>query len=90
MVTRSDIISWFAHAGITLICGVIGLIFGNLYAGLAFGVAFYLGREVAQHERKERGTHPLRGFYIANWSLDAKMDLAFPVLTAIILAILFT
>lgn len=87
---RSDVISWFAHAGITLIFGLIGLIIGNLYAGLAFGVAFYLGREVAQHERKERGSSPLRGFYIANWSLDAKMDLAFPVVAAIILVIVFT
>ena len=87
---KSDILSWFAHAGITLICGLIGLILGNLYAGLAFGVAFYLGREVAQHERKERGTHPLRGFYVQNWSLDARMDLLFPVVTAITLAIIFT
>lgn len=87
---KADIISWFAHAGITLVCGLIGLILGNLYAGLAFGVAFYLGREVAQHERKERGTHPLRGFYVQNWSFDAMMDLAFPVVTAIILAIVFS
>ena len=86
---RSDVISWFAHAGITLICGVIGLVLGNLYAGLAFGVAFYLGREVAQHERKERGTHPLRGFYVQNWSLDARMDLLFPVVTAIIMLFVF-
>ena len=89
MVTRADIISWFAHAGITLIFGLIGLILGNIYAGLAFGVAFYLGREVAQHERKERGSSPLRGFYIANWSLDARMDLLFPIVTAIIMLFVF-
>ena len=87
---KTDIISWLAHAAITAICGFVGLIVGNLYAGLALGVGFYLGREVAQHERKERGTNPLRGFYVWNWTLDAKMDLLFPIITAIILAIVFS
>jgi hypothetical protein len=86
---KSDVISWFAHAGITAVAGCVGLLFGNLYAGLAAGVFFYLGREVAQHERKERGDNPLRGFFVQNWSLDAKMDLLFPVGAAIILAIIF-
>jgi hypothetical protein len=87
---RANILSWFAHAVITALAGVIGLMIGNLYAGLAAGVFFYLGREVAQHERKEKGTHPFRGFYVRNWSLDAKMDLLFPVGAAIILAIALT
>jgi hypothetical protein len=86
---ESDVISWLAHAGITAVTGLIGLLLGNLYAGLAAGVFFYLGREVAQHERKERGCHPLRGFFVQNWSLDAKMDLLFPVGAATILAIIF-
>ena len=86
---KSDILSWFAHAGVTLVFGLIGLILGNVLVGLTFGVAFYLGREVAQHERKERGTNPLRGFYVQNWSLDARMDLLFPVVTAIIMLFVF-
>jgi len=83
---KSDILSWFAHAGITALLGLIGLLLGNLYIGLAAGVFFYLGREVAQHERKTRGCFA-RGFMIWQWSLDAKMDLLFPVIAAIILVI---
>jgi hypothetical protein len=86
---ESDVISWFAHAGITAVTGLIGLLLGNLYVGLAAGVFFYLGREVAQHERKERGSHPARGFYVWNWSLDAVMDLLFPILAAVILIAVF-
>ena len=86
---ESDVISWFAHAGITAVAGCVGLLLGNLYAGLAAGVFFYLGREVAQHERKERGDNPARGFFVQNWSLDAKMDLLFPILAAIAMLLIF-
>ena len=58
--------------------------FGHLGIGIAVGLAFYLGREVAQHERKERGTNPLRGFYVWNWSLDSKLDMAFPIGVAVL------
>jgi hypothetical protein len=82
---KPNILSWFAHAGITALLGLIGLLLGNLYIGLAAGVFFYLGREVAQHERKEPSTNPVRGFYIWNWSVDALMDLIFPILAASIM-----
>jgi hypothetical protein len=86
---KSDLKSWFAHAGITVLAGVIGLVaFGSLIVGLTLGVGFYLGREVAQHERKERGSNPLRGFYVWNWSLDAKMDLLFPLISSVLLVLL--
>jgi hypothetical protein len=85
---KSNILSWLSHAGITGLLGLIGLLLGNLYIGLAAGVFFYLGREVAQHERKERGTNPVRGFYVWNWSVDALMDLIFPILTASFLLVL--
>ena len=88
---KSSVVSWLAHAGITILAGVIGLVvFGSLTSGLTLGVGFYLGREVAQHERKERGSNPLRGFYIWNWSLDAKMDLLFPLISSVLIAVLVT
>ena len=86
---KSNIVSWFAHAGITIFAGIIGLIvFGSLTSGLVLGVGFYLGREVSQHERKEKGSNPLKGFYVWNWSLDAKMDLLFPLIFSILLVVL--
>jgi len=83
---KTNILSWLAHAGITAVAGLIGLLLGNLYVGLAAGVFFYLGREVAQHERKERGTNPARGFMFWRWSLDAQLDLLFPVIAAVLLS----
>lgn len=84
---KANIISWFAHAGITILCGLVGLLFGNVLVGLTFGVAFYLGREVAQHERKTKGC-VARGFMFWDWSLDAKMDLLLPVLAAVLMLVI--
>jgi hypothetical protein len=48
--------------------------------GGLFAVGFYFGREVAQTERKA-GTPPWwSGFDGRKWSLDAKLDLLFPVI----------
>ena len=48
--------------------------------GGLFAVGFYFGREVAQAERKA-GTPPWwSGFDGRKWSLDAKLDLLFPVI----------
>lgn len=71
-----------SHALITALCGLVGLWFGSLNIGLALGLGFYFGREVAQHERKTRGT-AIRGLFFWNWSLDAQLDMLFPLLSAI-------
>ena len=48
--------------------------------GGLLAVGFYWGREVAQAERKA-GTPPWwSGFDVRKWSLDAKLDLLFPVI----------
>jgi len=76
------VLTALSHALVTTLLGLIGWLCGYMDIGLAIGLAFYLGREVAQHERKESGTNPLRGFYVWRWSLDAKLDLALPILVA--------
>jgi len=86
-------ISSITHAVLALIAqAVIGLLTGNWWAGAAFGAAFYLGREVTQYETDrlkyfgkrasfggDGGMPWYEGFKVANWSADAKFDLAVPV-----------
>lgn len=82
-------LSNFAHAGLALvfqlITALIATAFGaELFEASVIGallvVGFYLGREVAQAERKA-GTPPWwSGFDARKWSLDAKLDLLFPVI----------
>lgn len=56
--------------------------------GSLFGIGFYFGREVAQHERKV-GTPPwYSGFKIWEWSLDSKLDLLFPLIVGILMPII--
>ena len=79
----------FAHAGLALLAqmmtALIATAFGaELFEAAVMGaflaVGFYLGREVAQAERKA-GTPPWwSGFDARKWSLDAKLDLLFPVI----------
>lgn len=79
----------FAHAALAACFqGVIALIvilcgfdaFTAEVCGGLFAVGFYFGREVAQAERKA-GTPPWwSGFDVRKWSLDAKLDLLFPVI----------
>ena len=66
------------HALIAAIVSVVGWLVGSLPVGIAVAVSFYLGREVAQHERKTPDNDPMRGFYFWRWSTDAKLDLLFP------------
>ena len=81
------VLTALSHAAVTLLLAAIGWLFGNLAIGIAIGLSFYLGREVAQHERKESGTNPLRGFYVWRWSLDAWLDMLFPIVVAGILIV---
>jgi len=69
-----------SHAAMSLLVSLIGWYFGHLGIGIAAALGFYLGREVAQHERKTPGTDPFRGFYVWNWSMDGRLDILFPVL----------
>jgi len=71
----------------------IGFVTGNWWAGAAFGSAFFVGREHAQHEKKlthggpVNGLNPLAGFAVWNWSLDAQLDLVFPVVATVTIAV---
>ena len=79
------VLTSLSHAGISLLVSLIGLYFGHIGIGIAVALGFYLGREVAQHERKESGTNPFRGFYVWNWSMDAKLDVALPIVACAML-----
>ena len=68
-----------SHASIAIVVSLIGWLMGSLPVGIAVAVSFYLGREVAQHERKALGDDPMRGLYFWKWSRDGQLDLLFPV-----------
>lgn len=79
----------FAHAGLALLSQMMTALMATalgadllsaVVMGGLFAVGFYFGREVAQAERKA-GTPPWwSGFDGRKWSLDAKLDLLFPVI----------
>ena len=79
----------FAHAGLALLAQMMTALMATalgadllsaVVMGGLFTVGFYFGREVAQAERKA-GTPPWwSGFDVRKWSLDAKLDLLFPVI----------
>ena len=78
----------FEHAGYALLMQLPFGLFGYWWAGAAFGAAFFLGREHAQQEYK-LGTvwkNPFPAFDLRKWSLDAKLDLLFPVVAVLIVA----
>jgi hypothetical protein len=61
---------------------VIGLVFGNWFAGGCFGVAFFLGREHAQYQHTIGYTikSSFQAFAVWKWKLDAQLDLLFPII----------
>jgi hypothetical protein len=72
----------FEHAGFALLMMLPFVLLGNPLAGAAFGIAFFLGREHAQFQvlLKDytlRGT--FKAFDMRKWSLDAQLDLVFPI-----------
>ena len=79
----------FAHASLALLAQMMTALMATalgadllsaVVMGGLFAVGFYFGREVAQAERKA-GTPPWwSGFDVRKWSLDAKLDLLFPVI----------
>lgn len=66
---------------------------GNPWIGMVLGSAFFLGREVAQREYhltqggSVNGLKPWAGFDIANWGIDAQLDLLLPVAATTLFAI---
>ena len=72
----------------------LGLVTGNFWLGVAFSSGFFLGREVAQREYKltnggsVKDLKPWAGFDILKWGLDAKLDLLFPVVATVAVAVL--
>mgnify|MGYP000485789607 CR=1 FL=1 len=64
---------------------VIGLTFGDWFAGACFGIAFFVGREHAQAQDKFGYTlkAAFQAFDVRKWSLDAQLDLLFPVVTCL-------
>ena len=68
------------HGLVSLALIVVGHLLGSAAMGAATAMAFYLGREVAQHETRNIGTTDFRGFKFWNWSPQTWADLAFPAL----------
>lgn len=78
----------FEHAGFAALMQLaIGLISGDWFAGVCFGVAFFLGREHAQAQAKIGYTFKttFQAFNVRKWSLDAQLDLLFPTVTCLVI-----
>jgi len=76
----------FEHAGYAALMQlVIGLVTGDWFAGACFGIAFFVGREHAQAQDKLGYTlkTTFEAFDVRKWSLDAQLDLLFPVVTCL-------
>lgn len=76
---------------------VIGLIFGNWFAGACFGSAFYIGREFTQAEYRaiEHTYNGLRanmpwygGFMPSAWTLKSLLDCLLPTVIVFFIAYL--
>ena len=73
----------FEHAAYALLMqAVIGFLSGSWWSGAAFGAAFFLGREHAQAQIKYN-LGDISAFDIRRWSLDARLDIAFPVVAVV-------
>ena len=81
------------HAGFALLMQIaIALPTGNWWAGAAFGIAFFLGREHAQFQHKLGYTlkDAFKAFDMRKWCLDAKLDFLFPLTACVLLALVMT
>jgi len=78
----------FEHAGYALLMQLPFGLFGYWWVGAALAIGFFLGREHAQQEYKlgTVGKSPWPAFDFRKWSLDAKLDLLFPVVAVLIVA----
>lgn len=82
----------FEHGIISAIATVVlFFLLGNLLVAFIAPVSFFLGREHAQREYKIGDPSKLYGyeaFDFWRWSLDAKLDLVFPVVFSGLLTVL--
>jgi len=86
----------FEHAAYALAMqAVIGLLSGNWWAGAAFGIAFFLGREQAQAENRYINAYggnryatpqsPVIGsLKLASWNTDSVLDFVFPTVACVL------
>ena len=87
----------FEHAGYALVFQLViagafalaGLWTVGLWAGGLFSVGFFLGREHAQAQNKYK-VNEFRAFDLRIWSWDARLDLLFPLVACLAVAIYFT
>lgn len=73
-----------SHGLVAAIICAVSLAFNALDIGIAVAMAFYLGREVAQHEAKTTGS-AIRGFYFWNWTLQTWLDLIAPAAVCVLI-----
>ena len=75
-----NIFKSFTHGLVSAALIAAGHALGSATLGATTAMAFYAGREVAQHEARNIGQTAFRGFKVWNWSAQTWADLAFPVL----------
>jgi hypothetical protein len=89
----------FEHAGLALLMqGAVWLLTGNAFAGALLAIGFFFGREHSQAEYKaintdfdgKRANMPwYAGFKPKYWSTDAKMDLLFPLVSCLLVLVIY-
>ena len=81
----------FEHAGYALLMQVgFWLVTGSWWIGAAFAIGFFLGREHSQREEiisPQNRDNPFPAFKVREWELDEQLDLLFPVIAVLSVAI---
>lgn len=72
----------FEHSIYALLMQFPFALAGHWWVGAALGIGFFLGREHAQIQELN-GSGDFRAFDMRKWSLDARLDLVFPVVVTI-------
>ena len=80
----------FEHAGYALLMQLPFGLFGYWWIGAAFAIGFFLGREHSQREEiisPHNRDNPFPAFKIWEWEQDEQLDLLFPVIAVLSVAI---
>lgn len=78
----------FEHAVYALLMQLPFALLGHWWVGAFVAISFFIGREHAQAQG--RGTNKLSdlaAFDVRGWSLDARLDLAFPTIACLVVAV---